>query len=345
MANILVNNIYHMLAYAFQVLHQSNYEKISTEPFDNVQDLFAAILAKGIAQQMKQGLHREYINKIEDLSVLHGKLDFSGTVRNHVRNRKMISCEYDELSKNNIFNQILKTTALLLMKEKDVREESKVALKKEMLFFSDVDVIDPLIIRWDMLRFTRNNQGYRMLLSVCQFILEGLLLTTDDGNYRLAQFLDEQRMCRLYEKFILEFYKKEVHEVRASASKIEWQLDDGKSNLLPTMQSDIMLSRGDKTLIIDAKYYSHATQVQFGKHTLHSNNVYQIFAYVKNKDVGNTGNVAGMLLYAKTDEEITPDMSVVMSGNQISAKTLDLNCDFPSISKQLKTISKEFFGY
>ena len=345
MANILVNNIYHMLAYAFQVLHQSNYEKISTEPFDNVQDLFAAILAKGIAQQMKQGLHREYINKIEDLSVLHGKLDFNGTVRNCVQNRKMLSCEYDELSKNNIFNQILKTTSLLLMKEKDVREESKVALKKEMLFFADIDVVDPLTIRWDMLRFTRNNQGYRMMLSVCQFILEGLLLTTDDGNYRLAQFLDEQRMCRLYEKFILEFYKKEVHEVRANASRIEWQLDDGKSNLLPTMQSDIMLTRGEKTLIIDAKYYSHATQVQFGKHTLHSNNVYQIFAYVKNKDVGNTGNVAGMLLYAKTDEEITPDMSVVMSGNQISAKTLDLNCDFEEISRQLKTISQEYFQY
>lgn len=39
MANILVNNIYHMLAYAFQVLHQSNYEKISTEPFDNLMTL------------------------------------------------------------------------------------------------------------------------------------------------------------------------------------------------------------------------------------------------------------------------------------------------------------------
>ena len=105
-----------------------------------------------------------------------------------------------------------------------------------------------------------------------------------------------------------------------------------------------MLTRGDKTLIIDAKYYSNATQVQYGKHTLHSNNIYQIFAYVKNQDVGHTGNVAGLLLYAKTDEEITPDMSVVMSGNRISAKTLDLNCDFDTISAQLKGIAKEYFG-
>lgn len=345
MANILVNNIYHMLAYAFQVLHQSNYEKIASEPFENVQDLFAAILAKGIAQQLKQGLHREYISKTEDLSVLHGKLEINGTIRNMIQNRKILSCEFDELSENNVFNQILKTTVMLLLKEKGVREESKVDLKKEMLFFSDIDEINPELIRWDMLRFTRNNQGYRMLLSICQFVLEGLLLTTEKGEYKLAQFLDEQRMCRLYEKFILEFYRQEVHEVRARASRIDWDLDDGISALLPTMQSDIMLTRGNKTLIIDAKYYSRTTQVQFDKHTVHSNNIYQIFTYVKNQDKGQTGNVAGLLLYAKTDEEITPDMSVTISGNRISAKTLDLNCEFEEIAKQLKSISKDYFEY
>jgi len=345
MANILVNNIYHMLTYAFQVLHQTNYDEISSEPFDNVQDLFAAILSKGIAQQLKQGLHREYVNKTEDMAVMHGKLDFVGTMKNRMQNKRLLTCEYDDLSENNIFNQIIKVTVTLLLKEDSVKETSKIALKKEMLFFSGVDEINPLLIRWDALRFNRNNQGYRMLLSICQFVLEGLLLTTDDGVIKLAQFLDEQRMCRLYEKFILEFYRKEVPEVRAKAAKIEWQLDDGISTLLPAMQSDIMLTRGDKTLIIDAKYYSHTTQIQFGKASLHSANIYQIFAYVKNQDVGNTGNVAGMLLYAKTDEDITPDMEVVMSGNMISAKTLDLNRTFPEIASQLKTIAKNYFSY
>lgn len=342
--SIIISNIYYMLTYAFQVLHQSNYDEITTEPFDNVQDLFAAILSKGIAQQLKQGLHREYIETTEDLTVMHGKLDFNRTIRNMAQNKKQLTCEYDELSENNIFNQIIKITVDLLLKEDSARDESKAALKKEMLFFANVEEIDPLLIRWDLLRFNRNNQSYRMLLSICQFVLEGLLLTTDDGNVKLAQFLDEQRMCRLYEKFILEFYRKEMPSIKANASKIEWQLDDGMSSLLPTMQSDIMLTHGDKTLIIDAKYYSHATQVQFGKHTLHSQNVYQIFTYVMNQDVGNTGNVAGMLLYAKTDEDITPDADQSIMGHKISAKTLDLNCEFDEIAKQLKNIANSYFG-
>ena len=128
--SIIISNIYYMLTYAFQVLHQSNYDEITTEPFDNVQDLFAAILSKGIAQQLKQGLHREYIETTEDLTVMHGKLDFNRTIRNMAQNKKQLTCEYDELSENNIFNQIIKITVDLLLKEDSARDESKAALKK-----------------------------------------------------------------------------------------------------------------------------------------------------------------------------------------------------------------------
>ena len=38
--------------------------------------------------------------------------------------------------------------------------------------------------------------------------------------------------------------------------------------------------------------------------------------------------VAGMLLYAKTNEEIKPDQTYQMQGNQILVKTLDLNKPF-----------------
>ena len=60
--SILINNIYHMLSYAFQILKQENYEDVAVESFDEMYDLFAAILAKGIGIQLKQGLYREYMN-------------------------------------------------------------------------------------------------------------------------------------------------------------------------------------------------------------------------------------------------------------------------------------------
>ena len=50
---ILIQNVYHMLTYAFQVLKQNNYEDIASEEFEQIHDLFAAILSKGISQQLK----------------------------------------------------------------------------------------------------------------------------------------------------------------------------------------------------------------------------------------------------------------------------------------------------
>lgn len=158
-------------------------------------------------------------------------------------------------------------------------------------------------------------------------------------------FLDEQRMCRLYEKFILEYFKKEHPEVKASASQIPWDTDDGYREMLPVMQSDIMLKQGDRTLVIDAKYYAHTTQKQYDVNTLHSGNLYQIFTYVKNLDTGNTGNVSGMLLYAKTDELVLPNNNYKKGGNAISVKTLDLGCDFAEIRRQLDEIVHSCFGF
>ena len=345
--SIYIKNIYYMLSYAFTTLDQGEYENIATEEFENIHNLFSAILAKGIGRQLKQGLYREYLNHKEDMAMVRGKIYMPGTIQNRLARKRVVTCEYDELSENNLMNQILKTTVMILLRHANVEQQYKTDLKKEMLFFSNVDTIDPATIRWSTIRFQRNNNTYRMLISLCQLIIEGMLLTTDDGEYRLASFVDEQSMNRLYEKFILEYYVQECPQVTANASQILWALDDGVGTMLPVMQSDIMLTRDNDVLIIDAKYYTHTTQAQYNVHTLHSGNLYQIFAYVKNKDTSfgeQPHKVSGMLLYAATDEAIQPDNVYQMSGNQISVKTLDLNCEFKEIAKQLNDIVASHFG-
>ncbi|MBQ6216943.1 MAG: hypothetical protein IJK53_06110 [Erysipelotrichaceae bacterium] len=58
--------------------------------------------------------------------------------------------------------------------------------------------------------------------------------------------LDEQHMHRLYEKFILKFYRKERKELPANPIQIPWALDDDFDDMLPTMQTDITLIKDDK---------------------------------------------------------------------------------------------------
>lgn len=100
----------------------------------------------------------------------------------------------------------------------------------------------------------------------------------------MMTFIDDQSMNRLYEKFILEYYRKEFPEIETNSSQVKWQLDDDYDELLPIMQTDVMLTKGSKIIIIDAKYYKNMAQSHFNTNKNHSQNLYQMFTYAKNKE-------------------------------------------------------------
>lgn len=341
---IPIQNIYYMLSYAFTVLNEQGYKNLATEQFANVADMCSAILIKGVSVQIKRGLMREYIECTESLSSPHGRMEITESIKKQTMIRKQLICSYDKFSTNSYLNRIIKTTMIFLLRSK-ISAKRKKEIKKLLVYLSDVDTLDIHTINWNV-RYGRNNQTYRMLISVCWLAVKGLLQTNSDGTVRLMDFLDERPMNKLYEKFILEYYRKEFPKLTVNASQIEWATDDGVIDMLPNMQSDVMITYGNTVLIIDAKYYSSTTQNYYDVKKFHSGNLYQIFTYVKNKDAAFENiphEVSGMLLYAKTDEEFQPK-NYHMSGNKISVNVLDLNCDFEIIKSQLNDIAKDYFG-
>ncbi len=345
-----------MLTYVFKALKQDEYKTISGEKFDNIHSLLAAILSKGIAHQIKRGLHRDYVEVNEELSTLRGKINILPSARLINMGKNKLDCTHDEYSVNSTLNRILKTTMILLIRNKKVDDLYRNELKRMLPYFTEVEEIQVSEIRWKALKFERNNESYRMLINICYFVIAGLLLNTEKGSHKMASFLFEKEMHTLYEHFILAYYSYHYNGVLdAKAPKIEWLTDDDKKPLLPEMHTDITLydKKSDKKLIIDAKYYSKIfTSTQYNKETLRSAHLYQIFAYVQNEDKYNEGNVGGMLLYAKTDDECFEDKyDFTIKGNAISARTLDLSLEFHSKDPTVETIRKnldrivfEFFG-
>lgn len=307
-----------MLSYAFKILHKQEYKRIATEEFKNAADLLAEIMIISLSIQVKRGLGREYRSQTESLSALKGKIHIAESLTPPNWRRKQLVC---------------------------LSRDRKKKLRKLLVFFGEVSKINLHSINWN-LQYNRNNQSYQLLMSICYLVVNGLIHTEREGNKKLMNFLDERRESLLYEKFILGYYKKHYPQIQVTASQMPWALDDGFGEMLPIMQSDIYLKYKDTILIIDAKYYSSNTQIRFDKRTLHSNNLYQIFTYVKNQayrlsDANDT--VAGMLLYAKTDIDIQPNQVYQMHGNQISVKNLDLNLQFASIAEQLDDIITSHF--
>lgn len=330
-----------MLSYAFKVLKQTNYEEVESESFDNIYDLFAEILVKGLRRQLKQGLYKEYISRSESIPTIRGKMILRDSIQHKLQRKQLMSCEYDELSEDNLFNQIIKAALVLLIKEPSVTKDNKSRLKKVTLYFSEISLIDPKQINWKLLQFQRNNQSYQMLLNICKFVIDGLLLTHETGSYKTPAFTDEN-MAMLFERFVLEYYKKHFPQLNPKAAYINWNIkaeeDYHGLAFLPQMKTDIVLSTHNKTLIIDTKFYRENLN-KYGN--IHSGNLYQIYSYVKNKDAERTGYVSGMLLYAQTSNQQVLDYTYNMGNNLISIKSIDLNQNFERIKEQLDVVGEQ----
>jgi 5-methylcytosine-specific restriction enzyme subunit McrC len=339
--NIRIKNIYYMLSYVYQTLREDGVDNVASEDFDNVHNLFAAILARGVRTQIKRGLHRDYLRREEPLAGLRGQIRVAETIKKQCLPLGRIVCAYDDFTPDSLHNRVLKSVLLLLLRHGNVDPKNKSGIKKLLLYFGDVLEISPRDIRWDALKYHRNNASYRMLLGICRLVVEGLLLTTDSGTHRLAKWLHDGKMHELYERFVLSYYRWHHRNLNPSSACIDWDLSEGEDRgRLPRMETDITLQSGDKRLIIDTKYYGKTMQSnpQGDRRTFISKNLYQIYAYVKNSDKEATGNVAGVLLYAKTDEAVTPDEEHVIGGSRIALKTLDLDRDWNAITGQLEKI-------
>ena len=336
--NILIHNIYYMLTYAFRDFRFNIDEYIAGEHFEEIHDLFAEILIRGVSSLLKHGLFKTYKNCEGELSTIRGKIYLYKTYEIGRTKPYQAYCSYDELSENNIYNQILKTTLLHILQCTNVSSFRKDTIRSMLRFFHEIDNINLQTIRWNIISFDRRNKSYQMLLLVCEFIQKSLLMTTENGTYKMTSLSDDN-MCLLFQRFVLAYLQKHYPKTNARSEQISWNFKKKGDNdsILPIMQTDIMLSLGERTLIIDTKYYSHVLQTNYNKSTIHSSHLYQLYAYVNNYDTAHTGNVDGMLLYAKVEEDFSPDIENEFSeGNKIYVRTLDLYQDFQGICAQLE---------
>lgn len=113
---ICIQNIYYMLAYAFQILSQQSYASCATETFENTADLLSAILVKGIETQIKRGLGRTYTEEIQPLSGLRGKISIAESIKQQTLIQQQLVCTYDVFSVDFYMNRILKTTMEWLLR-------------------------------------------------------------------------------------------------------------------------------------------------------------------------------------------------------------------------------------
>ena len=97
-----------MLCYAWNILAIKDDIKLGDDDFDDAYNLLGRIFSYGLGKLIRSGFHRSYIEQTDELSTVRGKINIQETINASSLQRKKLVCSYDEYSKDDVFNRILK---------------------------------------------------------------------------------------------------------------------------------------------------------------------------------------------------------------------------------------------
>jgi 5-methylcytosine-specific restriction enzyme subunit McrC len=344
-SQIPVRNIYFLLCYAWDKLQEGAIVNVDNLDSTELVDLFATVLINGVNHIVRRGLDRGYEIHEEELSSLRGKIDVTNSARRMLLSRGKAHCSFDEFTVNTLPNRIIKSTLKHLVNFKGLDK----GLRRQ-LFVLHRDLHDVEDIRLNKFAFRKvqlnfNNRFYGFLLNICELVHSQSLLDESSGSYKFKDFIrDDKAMARLYESFLLNFFKTEFPELKPKSEVLNWNASsqtDPHLNLLPSMRTDISLTSQERKLVIDAKYYSKTLQSYFDKQSFHSGNLYQLLAYLDCLSGDTDLQLEGMLLYPLVNESLNESYEI--NGKTIHIKTINLTEDWKNIASHLRSFAVNTF--
>lgn len=346
-----------MLCYAWDVLSITDDIKVGSDDYEDAYNLLAQVFSFGIGRLIRSGFHRSYILEEEELSTLRGKILVQESINRMSMERNRLICQYDEYSANDTFNQILKYTMDSLLKNPGISIETKRTIKKQMPFFDGIDLVPPTKSNRQKLIFNRNNVIYKLLISVASMLYENTSINEEDGSSMFKDFFRQEQMHRVFELFILRFYKTHLNSkiYKVHAPKIKWHIDDEAAdiygglfdidNSFEDRRTDIVIENNSINLqmIFDAKYYQK-TFVQGYMNSeedrVRTSHLNQVRGYLLDSDF--EGRKVGALIYPMVNNNLASGSMRAIQDAHICIKTINLNTDWKNIEKDLLEFVKKF---
>lgn len=338
---IPIQNIYYLLCYAWNKLDEREIVEVDAEDATQLIDLLAKVLINGTTYLFKKGLDRGYLDYEESVVGIKGKLKLETTLKKQLLPIGKTYCSYSELSYNVLHNCILKSIFRLLLKVEDLDKKHKKEVLRLFQRFHNVQEIPLNAVVFKQVRLHKNNQFYDFLIKISELIYQNLLPNEAKGSYRFKDFIrDERKMAYLFEAFVRNFYQKELKNAKVYSEIIEWNLL-ADSDSLPMMRTDISIEWKGRKLIIDTKFYKEALRKYFDKEKVRENNLYQMFAYLKNVEAKNeiSKNCNGLLLYPAVDYSVA--ISAALPHHKIFFQSINLRQHWSGVRKDLLKIVGE----
>ena len=347
---IPIKNLFYMLCYAWNILAIKNDIKIGSDDFDDAYNLLGRIFSYGLGKLVRSGFHRSYIENTEQIATVRGKIEIQQTISTAALQRKSLICSYDEYSKDDVFNQILKYTATAIIKNPTICVGTKKAIKKLLVYFADVKETAPTPQVRRCLTFNRNNMTYKMLIHVAIMLYDNTIVNDEHGTNAFKDFFRDGQMEKVYEQFILNFYAINLDSkiYKVHAPKISWVLEENAEERFGDLvdvienpadrRTDIVIENKltTKQLSLDAKYYTETLVRGYYDDTIaryRTKHIEQVRGYVTDSQF--EGKKIGALVYPTVKDDFPRPRLAPLQDAMVVFKTLNLNQDWKLIESDL----------
>lgn len=336
-----IQNIYYLLCFAWEFVPEelALFDVEGIPASTDVQNLCAHVLLKGTDRLLRRGLYQGYLTNEEHTSRLRGRIDITKTVKRRVQSTPQAVCQFDDLSPNVLYNQIIRSSIGSLIRADGIDSGLRSGLRSTYGRLSGIDTVQIVDALFGRVQIHRNNRYYRFLLHVCKLLHSLKLPGHGQGGQKFNDLLsDEKKMEKVFEEFLRNFYKlkQQVFDrVRSEYQKWNVEAVPGQGfELLPMMKTDVTLRNAQRTVVLDAKYYRDALQEHYGTRKAHSENLYQLLAYLR-AEYTSEGSIIpeGILVYPTGESSV--DASFVIDRCPVRLFTINLNQSWHVIENDL----------
>jgi 5-methylcytosine-specific restriction enzyme subunit McrC len=342
-AAIPVQNIYHLLTYAWNILEPGEQVEHATTEAPDLLHLLAKVLRTGLEHLIKRGLHQDYYPAEELGAVPRGKLLLNRSIREAQLPQARIWCQTDERTPDIALNHLVKSTAQFLVSHGSLEEPVRAELQQVLRSFSTIRLVPLAHPSLGAVRIHRHTARYALVVHVCKLIRQRALLTEATGQNLFRDFIREKKaMARLFEKFIINFFTHHLTgKATVAARRLNWNLtpasDEAKAHL-PKMRTDVIIEFPSRVVLIECKYYpSVLTTGYYESKRVRSAHLYQLFAYQQHLKTRYSGKqIQSVLLYPVAQDSLM--LRYNMDGEPVCISTISLNQHWKQVEADLMNL-------
>lgn len=205
-----IGNVFRMLEYAYMLdsfkLLDGTFQSAT---FAEFYEELANILAKRILDRGRKGFQRNYEPESDQLSFVRGRMDVDSAIRAPWKVNP--TCHFHEHTADTEDNRILAWTMFAVARSGLCSERVLPTVRRAYRQLAGTVTVEQQTARSCTGRhYTRLNDDYRPLHTLCRFFLDNMGPTHDAGDRAMIPFL--LNMNWLFEKFVAEWMAKHLPE-------------------------------------------------------------------------------------------------------------------------------------